>query len=86
MGLWDFVIDHFIHNSRLQCVHDNPGSFHCLSQSISISMCYQILKVSQEQQIALVPIPTIYEDEQEMLNGNGRSAIVPHPQPGVPDI
>ena len=49
-------------------------------------MCYQILKVSQEQQIALVPIPTIYEDEQEMLNGNSGSEIVPHHQPDVPDI
>ena len=42
--------------------------------------------MSQEQQIAPVPIPTIYEDEQEMLNGNGGSTIVPHPQLGVPDI
>ena len=42
--------------------------------------------MSQEQQITPVPNPTVYEDEQEMLNGNGRSAIVPYPQPGVPDI
>ena len=42
--------------------------------------------MSQEQKITPVPGPTVYEDEQEMLNENGGSAIVPHPQPGVPDI
>ena len=42
--------------------------------------------MSQEQQITPVPGPTVYDDEQEMLNGNGGSAMVPHPQPGVPDI
>ena len=42
--------------------------------------------MSQEQQITPIPGPTVYEDEQEMLNGNGGSAMVPHPQPGVPDI
>ena len=42
--------------------------------------------MSQEHQITPVPGPTMYEDEQEMLNGNGGSTIVPHPQPGVPDI
>ena len=42
--------------------------------------------MSQEQQITPVLGPTIYEDEQEMLNGNEGSTIVPHPQPGVPDI
>ena len=50
-----------------------------ISLSDSISM-------SQEQQITSIPGPTMYEDEQEMLNGNGGSAIVPHPQPGVLDI
>ena len=33
--------------------------------------------MSQEQQITPVPGPTVYEDEQEMLNGNGGSAMVP---------
>ena len=42
--------------------------------------------MSQEQQITPVPSPTVYEDEQEMLSGNGGSTIVPHPQPGVPNI
>ena len=42
--------------------------------------------MSQEQKITPVPGPTVYEDEQKMLNGNGRSAIVPHPQLGVSDI
>ena len=37
--------------------------------------------MNQEQQIIPVPSPTIYEDEQEMLNRNGGSAIVPHTQP-----
>ena len=47
---------------------------------------YPTTNMSQEPQITPVPGPTVYEDEQEMLNGNGGSAIVPHPQPGVPDI
>ena len=42
--------------------------------------------MSQEQQITPIPGSTMYEHEQEMLNGNGGLAIVPHPQPGVPDI
>ena len=42
--------------------------------------------MSQEQQITPIPSPIVYEDEQETLNGNGGSAIVPHPQLGVPDI
>ena len=37
--------------------------------------------MSQEEQINPVPIPTIYIDEQEMLNGNGGSELVPQPQP-----
>ena len=47
---------------------------------------YPTTNMSQEQQITPPPGPTVYEDEQEMLNGNGETAIVPHPQPGVPDI
>ena len=47
---------------------------------------YPTTSMSQEQQITPVPSPTVYDDEQEMLNGNGGSAIVPHPQLGVPDI
>ena len=36
--------------------------------------------MTQEQQITLVPIATIYEDKQQMLNGNGGgSEMVPHP-------
>ena len=35
--------------------------------------------MSQGQQIALIPIPIVYKDEQEILNGNG----MPHTQPGV---
>ena len=42
--------------------------------------------MSQEQQITPIPGPTVYEDEQEMLNRNGGSVTVPHPQLGVPDI
>ena len=42
--------------------------------------------MSQEQQITSIPGLTMYEDKQDMLNGNGGSTIVPHPQPGVPDI
>ena len=42
--------------------------------------------MSQEQQITPIPCPTVYEDEREMLKGNGGSAMVPHPQLGVPDI
>ena len=42
--------------------------------------------MSQEQQITPIPGHTMYEDEQEMLNGNGGSAIVPQPHLGVPDI
>ena len=33
--------------------------------------------MSQEQQITPIPGPTVYEDEQEMMNGNGGSTIVP---------
>ena len=40
----------------------------------------------QEEQIAPVPIPTIYKDEQEMLNGNSGLEMVQHPQLGVSDI
>ena len=42
--------------------------------------------MSQEQQVTPIPIPTMYEDEQEMLNGNNGLEMVPYPQPGVPDI
>ena len=42
--------------------------------------------MSQEQQITPIPGPTVYEDEQEMLNGNGGSTVVPHPQLGGPNI
>ena len=38
--------------------------------------------MSQDQKTTPIPIPTIYEDEQEMLNGNGEP--MPHPQPGIP--
>ena len=47
---------------------------------------YPTISMSQEQQITPVPGPTVYEDEQEMLNGNGGSAMVPPPQPSVPNI
>ena len=46
--------------------------------SVSKSV-YPTSSMSQEQQITPVPGPTVYEDEQEMLNGNGGSAIMPHP-------
>ena len=46
---------------------------------------YPTTSMSHEQQITPVPGLTVYKDEQEMLNGNGGSAIVPHPQPRVPD-
>ena len=91
MGLWDFIVDHFmqfihfIYGPSLQCVGRNPGSFDYANQYISNSVCYYTLKMSQEQPIALVPIPTIYEDKQEMLNGNRGSEILP-PPPSVPDI
>ena len=39
--------------------------------------------MSQEEQINPVPIPTIYTDEQEMLNGNGGSELVPQTQFGM---
>ena len=42
--------------------------------------------MSQELQIAPVPVPTSYEDKQEMLNGNSGLEMVPHPQLGVPNI
>ena len=42
-------------------------------------MYYQILKMSQEEQIAPIPIPIVYEDEQEMLHEKSRSEILPHP-------
>ena len=34
-------------------------------------------EMSQHQHIIPVPIPIVYEDEQEMLNGNGE--LMPHP-------
>ena len=40
--------------------------------------------MNQEEQIAPVPVPTKYIDEQEMLNGNGGSELVPQPQLGMP--
>ena len=56
-------------------------------KKLSVSKsAYPSISMSQEQQIMPVLGPTVYEDEQEMLNGNGGSAIMPHPQPGVPDI
>ena len=51
-----------------------------------LKSAYPTTSMSQEQQITPIPGPTVYEDEQEMLNGNRGSAIEPHPQPGVPDI
>ena len=39
--------------------------------------------MSQEAQINPVPIPTIYTNEQEMLNENGGSKLVPQPQPSM---
>ena len=38
--------------------------------------------MSQDQRLTPIPIPTIYEDEQEMLNGNGEP--MPGPQPSIP--
>ena len=38
--------------------------------------------MSQDQQLTPIPILTIYEDEQELLNGNGEP--MPRPQPGIP--
>ena len=40
--------------------------------------------MSQQEQITPVPISTVYKDEQEMLNGNGGSKLVPQSQPGMP--
>ena len=37
--------------------------------------------MSQDQKTTPIPIPTIYEDEQEMLNRNGEP--VSHPQPHI---
>ena len=42
--------------------------------------------MSQEQQITPIPGPTMYEDEQEILNGNGGLAIGAYPQLVVLDI
>ena len=39
--------------------------------------------MSQEEQITLVSIPTVYTDKQEMLNGNGGTELVPQPQPSM---
>ena len=39
--------------------------------------------MSQEEQINPVPIPTIYANEQEMLNENSGSELVPQPQPSM---
>ena len=92
MGLWEFIIDHFmqfihfIHGLHLKCASRNPGSFHRSSQSIYKLVYYHILSMSQKQQITPVPVPIVYEDKQEMLNGNSGLEIVPHPQPSVPDI
>ena len=56
-------------------------------KKLSVSKsAYPTTSMSQEQQITPVPGPTVYKDEQEMLNGNEGSAIVLHPQLGVPDI
>ena len=38
--------------------------------------------MSQDQRLTPIPIPTIYEDEQEMLNGNVEP--MPRPQPSIP--
>ena len=40
--------------------------------------------MSQEEQITPVPIPTVYADEREMLNGNDGTELVPQPWPGMP--
>ena len=40
--------------------------------------------MTQEEQITPVPIPAIYEDEQEMLNGSSESELVLQPQLGMP--
>ena len=39
--------------------------------------------MSQEEHIIPIPIPIEYVDEQEMLNGNGGSELVPQPQLGM---
>ena len=56
-------------------------------KKLSVSKsAYPTTSMSQEQQITPIPGPTVYEDEQEMLNGNRGSVVMPHPQPGVLDI
>ena len=39
--------------------------------------------MSQEELINPIPIPTVYTNEQEMLNGNGGSELVTEPQLGM---
>ena len=39
--------------------------------------------MSHEEQITPVPISIAYTNEQEMLNGNVGSELVPPPQPGM---
>ena len=85
MGLWGFHYRPSItfHRFYSRVVYNVQVNVKKLSVSKS---AYPSISMSQEQQITPVPGPTVYDDEQEMLNGNNGSKIVPHPQPSVLDI
>ena len=75
---------HSFHSWSTSTMHRlQSESFQCRRSVYPQSKEYQLVSISQEEQINPIPIPTIYTDEQEMLNGNGGSELVPQPQPGM---